>query len=97
MATADNTATTADNDYVALALAGQTIPEGQQTATFDVTVNGDTVVEPNETFFLNVTNVIGAVVADGQGVGTITNDDFVLTPIHDIQGPGAHRRWSATA
>src|SRR5207244_1180804 len=37
--------------------------------------NGDTAVEPNETFFVNVTNVTGATVTDGQGQGTIQNDD----------------------
>ncbi len=84
-------ATTADNDYVGRALTAQTIPAGQQLYAFDVTVNGDANVEPDETFTANVTNVSGAgvSVADGQGVGTIVNDDIVLTPIHAIQGPGA--------
>lgn len=77
IATQDDTATAADNDYQSKSLIGQLIPMGQQTYTFDVTVNGDTNVEVNETFFVNVTSVLGAVVADGQGAGTITNDDFV--------------------
>jgi hypothetical protein len=38
-------------------------------------VNGDIIVEPDETFFVNVTNVVGAGVTDAQGLGTITNDD----------------------
>ncbi len=89
VATADGTATTADNDYVALALSGQTIPAGSSSFAANVTVNGDTTVEPNQTFFLNVTNVTGATVLDGQGLGTIQNDDVTLIPIHDVQGPGA--------
>ncbi len=89
IATADNTATVADNDYVANSLTGQTIAAGSSTFTFNVTVNGDTTTEPNETFFVNITNVTGATVGDGQGIGTINNDDVSLTPIHDIQGPGA--------
>lgn len=89
IATQDNTATTADNDYVTNSLTGQTIPAGSSTYAFNVTVNGDTTVEPNETFFVNVTSVTGANVLDGQGTGTIQNDDVTLTPIHDIQGPGA--------
>ncbi len=91
VATADNTATLADNDYVLRSLTAQSIPEGQQLYAFDVTVNGDTTPEPNETFFVNVTNVVGTgvTVADGQGLGTIINDDIVITPIHDVQGPGA--------
>lgn len=88
VATQDNTATTADNDYLAVNLTGQIIPEGSQTLDVTVTVNGDTTVEPTESFFLNVTNVTGAALADGQGQGTITNDDFVYTLIHDIQGSG---------
>jgi predicted extracellular nuclease len=75
ISTQDASATTADNDYVANTLLGQSIPNGQQTSSFAVTVNGDTSFEPNETFFVNVTNVAGANVSDGQGIGTITNDD----------------------
>ena len=89
IATADDTATIANNDYVARSLNGQTIAAGNSTYTFDVTVNGDTTVEADETFFVNVSNVVGATVGDGQGLGTILNDDVVLTPIHDIQGAGA--------
>ena len=77
-----------DNDYVAQSLTGQTIPAGLQPYTFDVTVNGDTTVEPNETFFVNVTNITGATAGDAQGLGTIATTTS-LTPIHDIQGAGA--------
>ena len=35
IATADNTATVADNDYVAKSLTAQTIPAGNQTYQFD--------------------------------------------------------------
>jgi uncharacterized protein len=89
VATADDSATTADNDYVARSLLTQTITAGNTTYSFDVTVNGDTTVEGDESFFVNVSNVVGAAAGDLQGVGSIVNDDFVLTPIHDIQGPGA--------
>lgn len=80
IATADNTATTANSDYVAKSLTSQTIPAGNSTYTFSVAVNGDIAVEPDETFFVNVTNVTGATVLDGQGLGTITNDDNGCTP-----------------
>ena len=40
-----------------------------------VLVNGDLLDEGNETFFLNLTNAANATIADGQGLGTITNDD----------------------
>ena len=76
IATANGTAI-AGTDYVASSLAGQTIAAGSSSATFTVQVVGDTLNEPNETFFVNVTNVNGATVADGQGQGTIINDDAV--------------------
>ena len=81
-------------DYTDEALTSQTISAGNTSTTFDVLVNGDTAVEPDETFFVNVTNVTGATVADGQGQGTIVNDDAAVcgdpfTPIYTIQGSGA--------
>ena len=79
VATADGTAT-AGSDYVSLALTGQAIAAGATSATVTVTVNGDTGVELDETFFVNVTNVVGATVLDGQALGTITNDDAAASP-----------------
>ncbi|CAD1797665.1 autotransporter domain-containing protein [Xanthomonas euroxanthea] len=76
ISTANGTAT-AGVDYVASSLAGQTIPAGSSSATFTVQVNGDSLSEPDETFFVNVSNVTGATVADAQGLGTIVNDDAV--------------------
>lgn len=84
IATQDNTATTANSDYVAKTLTNQIIPAGQQTYSFTVTVNGDAVIEPDETFFVNVTNVSGATLTDGQGVGTIQNDDLPTLTINDV-------------
>lgn len=72
IATVDDTAT-APLDYVARSLTNQTIAAGNSTYTFAVPVNGNTSVGPSKTFFVNVTPVIGAVVADGMGVGIITN------------------------
>ena len=84
IATQDNTATTADNDYSARSLTAQAIPEGSQFYLFQVTVIGDTNIEPNETFFVNVTNIVGAIISDGQGIGTILGDDVLH--VHAIQG-----------
>ncbi|WP_425612697.1 putative Ig domain-containing protein [Xanthomonas vesicatoria] len=74
IATAAGSAT-AGVDYVNASLTGQTIPAGSSSATFTVLINGDTLAEPNETFFVNVSNVTGASVTDAQGLGTIVNDD----------------------
>ncbi len=77
--TSNNTAA-AGSDYVALNLAGQVIPAGSSNKTFSVTINGDTALESNETFFFNVSNITGATVLDGQAVGTILNDDTATLP-----------------
>jgi uncharacterized repeat protein (TIGR01451 family) len=86
IATANNTAT-APSDFTAKTLTAQNIPAGNSLYTFDVLVNGDLTPEGDETFFVNVTNVTNAITVDGQGQGTIVNDD--ITRIHDVQGNGA--------
>ena len=93
IATANNTATQ-PSDYTQKSLLAQTIPAGSSTYTFDVLVNGDLTPEVNETFFVNVTNATNAIVTDGQGQGTIVNDDLNL--IHDVQGNGVATSLSGT-
>jgi uncharacterized protein len=89
IATSDGTATLADNDYQASSLSGATMDPGDSTFQFEVTVNGDLTFEASETFLVDLTSVEGAIVYDGHAVGTLVNDEYQLTPIHDIQGPGA--------
>jgi uncharacterized repeat protein (TIGR01451 family) len=79
---------TEGTDYVAIVAGAGSIPEGSSSTQVTVQVNGDTTPEQNETFFVNISGVTGAGVTDGQGLGTIQNDDIVTTPIHDIQGNG---------
>jgi predicted extracellular nuclease len=85
-ATSDGTAT-APGDYEERSFTGITIPEGESFVGLVMVVNGDTDVEDDETFLVDVTNVVGAVVADGQATATITNDDFDVLEVHEIQGP----------
>ena len=82
IATADGTAT-AGSDYVSRTLIGETIPAGMTSKTFDVTLNGDTLVEPLETVLVNLSAVSGASVADGQATGLIQNDDTATLSIAD--------------
>ncbi len=77
--TADDTAT-APPDYVAVPTTQLTFNPGETSKPVTVTVNGDTAFETNETFFVNLSNVnANASILDGQGVGTITNDDTAPT------------------
>ena len=52
-----------------------TFTPGQISKTITVPVVGDTRVEVNETFFVNLSAATNATITDGQGLGTITNDD----------------------
>jgi hypothetical protein len=85
-ATANGTATTANNDYTATNGTLNFTGNAGETKTVTVNVNGDTTVEPNETFVVNLSNVSNASVtlADGQGQGTIVNDDGAALSINDV-------------
>ena len=74
-ATADGTAT-AGSDYIA-ANGTVTFPAGSTQQVVNVDVLGDTVAEPDETFFVNLSAPSNAGISDGQGVGVIQNDDIV--------------------
>lgn len=72
-ATANQTAT-AGSDYQA-ASGTLSFAPGTLSRTVAVNVLGDTAVEPDETFALDLGGAVGANLADGQGVGTISDDD----------------------
>ena len=76
-ATADGTAL-AGSDYTATS-GTLSFADNQTSATVTVAINNEGIPELDETFFLNLSNPVGATVADAQAVGTIVNDDG--TPI----------------
>jgi hypothetical protein len=53
---------------------------GQTSRQIAVTINGDTQVEPDETFLVNLTSPINATITKAQAVGKIINDDNVAAP-----------------
>ena len=81
-ATADGTAT-AGSDYTATSgtltkyYTSSSRTSGTcWTQTITVVVNEDTLYEPDETFYVNLSNASSnATIFDSQGIGTITNDD----------------------
>lgn len=84
-ATANGTAS-AGSDYDSFS-APYTFAPGQTGVLVHVIVHGDTNFESNETFTMNLSNVVGAAVADGVGVATILNDDVAPTfSINDVSG-----------
>ncbi|MFN9348706.1 MAG: S8 family serine peptidase, partial [Planctomycetota bacterium] len=77
VATANGTARSGKSaDYNAISGTLSFAP-GVVSQTVSVTVRNDTTVEPNETFFVNLSSASGATIADSQGIGTILNDDGV--------------------
>jgi hypothetical protein len=61
--------------------------EGQTSLNVVAVVNGDTIAEPDENFFLNLSNPQGGTIEDDQGQGTIENDDGPLREISINDGP----------
>jgi uncharacterized repeat protein (TIGR01451 family) len=76
--TIDNSATVTDNDYIA-ASGIITFAPGDVTHTIPITINGDTTIETDEIFYVNLSGAIGAAMVDNQGVGTIINDDTAVS------------------
>jgi|GEM_PF-1315005 len=82
--TANNTAISS-GDYTATGPTVLTFNPGDLTETFSVPVVGDALDEANETFFVNLSSPSNATIADGQGTGTITDDDGAPTvSINDV-------------
>src|SRR6185312_14740102 len=73
--TEDDTAT-APEDYTATS-GTLTFAAGESSKTISVPVRGDHDFEPDERFFVNLSNPTNAEIAQGQGIATILNDDSV--------------------
>ena len=73
-ATANGTAVSS-SDYAAQNGTLTFAPGSALTRTINITINGDTIVEGNETFFIFLSAATNASIAKARGVATITNDD----------------------
>jgi titin len=73
---------TAGSDYTVLSTSGTMtfFNGGATTQRIRITIIGDVTNEPDETFFVNLSNATNATLADDQAVGTIINDDGAVTP-----------------
>jgi hypothetical protein len=72
--TTSNGTATAPSDYQSVN-GTLNFPPGTTTRNVSVPVNGDTIPEGDETFFVNLSNANNASITDNQGKGTITDDD----------------------
>lgn len=75
--TSDTTAT-AGSDYTATS-GTLTIPAGDTSATLDVSVDGETLYEGDETFGVTLSGEVNLTLVDAVAEGTITDDDPVPT------------------
>lgn len=73
-ATASGSAT-APADYTAIASTLLSFPPGTTSQAVNVSVAGDLVVEPDQTFLVNLSGAVNATLVDAQGIGTILDDD----------------------
>ena len=100
--TADGTINPANagSDYTAITTGILTIPANSTSGTINVSVNGDNTVEPDETFFVNLTGVTGASMPDTQALGTIINDDtdvsVAVAPLSSAEDTGSNLVYTFT-
>jgi Ca2+-binding RTX toxin-like protein len=80
-------------DYAA-ASGGLTFAPGELVKSVAVNVVGDPAIEPDETFFLDLSGAVNASIGDGRGAATIRNDDSAGC---DITGTAGADRLTGTA
>ena len=66
---------TSGTDYTAVTGGTLTFAVGATSQTFNVSVTGDTDVEPHETVVVSLSDASGATISTASGTGTIINDD----------------------
>ncbi|WP_419193099.1 Calx-beta domain-containing protein [Kolteria novifilia] len=74
-----NGSATAGSDYAG-ASGTLTFAPGETVKTIAIDVLGDVIDESDETFLVNLSDVSGANLVDGQAVGTILDDDEPVSP-----------------
>jgi hypothetical protein len=81
---------TVGSDYTALAPTVLNFAAGGALSqTVSVTVNGDTESEFSETFLVNLSGATnGAIITDGEGLGTILDDDTTCETFEDEAAAG---------
>ena len=69
-------------DYAAMTTATKLdFAKGEGTQTFTVSTTEDTLNEVNETFLVELTEPVGAIISDAEATGTINDDDAAPTTL----------------
>lgn len=91
-ATGNGTGTaTADSDFTSTS-GTVTFAPGETSKTVTALVIGDRLAEPNETFVVNLSNPTNATIVDGQGMGTILDDEphISISDVSKTEGTKNH-------
>ncbi|WP_071189162.1 Calx-beta domain-containing protein [Trichormus sp. NMC-1] len=78
-----NISATAGSDYVAKT-GTITFNSGETSKTVSVVINGDTISESDETFKVTLKTPVNATIADGEGIGTIINDEVPTLTVNNL-------------
>jgi hypothetical protein len=72
-----------------------TFAPGETSKTITVSVNGDRLGEPNETFFVYLSGATNANLTDGVGAGTILDDEsrISISDVSKREGNGKKATW----
>jgi hypothetical protein len=85
-----NLTATAGSDYQAVSNGVLNISAGSPSASISILVNGDTAIEADETFSLNISNPINATLAGASATGAIVDDDN-LKLLLEAAGPNVNQ------
>lgn len=94
-ATVSSTATTGID--VTAALGTITFAPGQTSRTILVQTLDDLTYEGNETFFVNLSNPVGGIIVDSQGVGTIIDNELPPTKFYVVNDGTPDRTYEYSA
>ena len=89
--------TTDNTDFTPITSGTLTINPGATSAQINVSINGDTDVEPDEIFTLMLSNPSGVVLGTTSVTGTITNDDSPPLPTLSINNTSVAEGNSGTS
>ncbi len=91
--TVDNLATSKGSDADYQSTRGTlTFPKGETEQFISVSIYDDEIPEADETFFIDLSNPIDAVIGDGRGVGTIVDNEEtpILISIDNVSQAEGH-------
>ena len=76
-----NGSASAPSDFTAVFLDSLTFNPGETEKTLAIDISGDLDIESDESFIVNLSGAVNAVISDAGGIGTLINDDAAAAGI----------------